>query len=391
MPKRTGVNLTHTRVERFHHQPNGGRLQYLWDNQVTGLGLQVLPSGQRSWVLNYRIAGKKKRITLGGFPELDLDQARETGLTQLAGLRNGVDPAAVKKASRAAHTVRTLYDEYVDTRYFETRSPDFHSNFRSTMRRYVLPVLGDQPLKGVQRAQVRGVIDDLVNAGKEGMAQGTLTHMRVLFGYAIDQELLEHSPADRVRVKRTTSGRREKWLQSSEELCSAWWFEGKPQVRALVRWCLLTGCRRDEARTARWEQIDREVGTWTVPETKNHRALVLPLAPVMMAILEALRATFPRSEYVFPATTSQKKPIPRGSMDYLIRGGTGAVWSMHVLRHTVESWLAELHVTEEHRNLVLNHWTGRMSERYRHGLQLEAKRKALEIWHKKLMEVVSNG
>ncbi|MCU7870364.1 MAG: tyrosine-type recombinase/integrase [Candidatus Thiodiazotropha sp. (ex Lucinoma borealis)] len=388
MPKRTAISLTPTRVDRFRYQQGGPKAQFLWDLAISGLGLEAVPSGRRSWVLSYRILDKKKRITLGGFPELDLYEARDEAKTLLKGLRKGVDPAAVNKMSGEERTVQSLYDEYVETRYYKTRSKDFHNNFKSTMRRYVLPEIGDQPLMGVQRAQVRGIVDDLANAGKEGSAQGVLTHMRVLFGHAIEKDYLEYSPADRIRVKKTTPGYSDKWLQMPEELRSAWWFVGKPQIRALIRWCLLTGCRRDEARETRWCQIDREKGIWSVERTKNRRPLVLPLMPVMNEILDELEATFPGSDFVFPATTSKKKAIPRGSMDYLIREGTKGAWSMHVLRHTVESWLAELGVVEEHRNLVLNHWSGRMSERYRHGYQLEDKRKALQKWHEKLVGVV---
>lgn len=388
MPKRTAVTLTPTRIERFKYLSGGPKAQFLWDLVISGLGLEAVQSGRRSWVLSYRILEKKKRITIGGYPELDLEDAREEAKSLLGGLRKGVDPASKNKLSKKEHTVQSLYDDYVLTRYFKTRSIDFQNNFKSTMRRYVLPAIGDQPLVGVQRVQVRSIVDDLVDSGKEGSAQGALTHMRVLFGHAIEKEYIDYSPADRIRVKKTTSGRRDKWLQTPEELKSAWWFEGKPQIRAVIRWCLLTGCRRDEARITQWAQVDREKEIWTVDRTKNRRPLVLPLMPAMVEVLDELAVTFPESDYLFPATTSKRKAIPRGSMDYMIREGTKGEWSMHTLRHTVESWLAELGVVEEHRNLVLNHWSGRMSERYRHGYQLDAKEKAMETWHKKLMEMV---
>lgn len=57
----------------------------------------------------------------------------------------------------------------------------------------------------------------------------------------------------------------------------------------------------------------------------------------------------------------------------------------HALRHSVESHLAEMGVTAEVRDLILNHrGRGGVGERYRHGLQLDTKREGLEKWHSRL-------
>ncbi|MCM8857619.1 MAG: integrase family protein [Candidatus Thiodiazotropha sp.] len=386
MPILTKINLTPTRVEQFRYRSGGAKQQFLWDSQIPGLGLEAVASGRRSWVLSYRIVGKKKRITLGGFPELDLDEARDEAKDLLKGLRGGIDPVATRKTPQKAHTVQSLHDRYISGRYFRSRSPDFHANFKSTMRRYVLPEIGDQLLSSVQRSQIRSIIDDLVEVGKEGMAQGTLTHLRILFAYAVDEEFIEYTPTERVKVKRTTSGRRDQWFENPDDLKAIWNMDAPIQVRSVIRWCLLTGCRRDEARKSSWDSISDD--RWIVEKTKNRRALVLPITDPMQVVLDEIRATFPSSPWIFPATTSWKKAIPRASLDYVIREASKGKWSLHVLRHTVETWLADLGVIEEHRNLVLNHWTGRMTERYRHGYQIETKRHVLELWHDKLMEMV---
>ncbi|MCG8092876.1 MAG: integrase family protein [Candidatus Thiodiazotropha endolucinida] len=387
MPVLTKINLTPSRVDQFRFKVGGPKQQFLWDSQVPGLGLEAVVSGRRSWVLSYRIVGKKKRITLGAFPAIDLDVAREEAKDLLKSLRNGVDPAALKKVPEKAQTVKSLHDRYISGRYFRSRSPDFQANFKSTMRRYVLPDIEDQLLESVQRAQIKSIIDDLVEAGKEGMAQGTLTHLRILFAYGVDEGFIEYAPTERVKVKRSTSGRRTQWFDNEDDLKVIWNLAAPIQVRSIVRWCLLTGCRRDEARVSPWSSISD--GRWIVSETKNRRALVLPLTEPMEMVLEECRATYPKSDWIFPATTGWKKAIPRGSLDYIVRESSKGNWSLHVLRHTVETWLADLGVSEEHRNLILNHWTGRMSERYRHGHQIETKKAVLDLWHSKLMEMVT--
>ncbi len=389
MPVVLAQKLTATRAENFTFNPAGPKLQRIWDNQVPGMGLETVASGRKSWIYRFRISGKQRIVTLGQFYDFDVDEAWDRALELRGQVREGSDPKTLHSKDRNIITVQDLYDSYTAGRYFLTRSKDFQANFKSTMFKYVLPTIGHLLIPDIKRWQVRQIVENLAEKGKEGMAQGTLTHLRVLFGYAIDKEYIDHSPADRIKVKRTTSGRRNQWMKSGAELKQAWHLDAPVQVRGIVRWALLTGCRRDEVRTSRKDWVNLELGIWTVPETKNKRPLVLPITESMWSVINEISATFPMSDYLFPATSDLKKELPRGTLDYIIRQSTGGEWSMHVLRHTVESWMADLGVVQEYRDLVLNHVRGTMSERYRHGLQLEAKRQALDIWHTKLMGIVN--
>lgn len=393
MPKLTAVNLTTSRVERWRFEPGEGgavRPQYLWDRQVPGLGVQMLPTGRKAWVLRYRLAGRAKRLTLAPVGTLDLEAARAMARDYLGLAFQGTDPAAERRKppEPGPLTVADLVSRYTATAHHQSCSPDFRANFASTARRYILPALGDKPLAEVSRADVRTLVESLTDQGKEGMAQGLLTHCRVLFNFAIEQELIEHSPADRVKVRRTTSGRREQWLQTPEELSSAWWIRAPTQVRGLVRWCLLTGCRRDEARLATWDQFSTEPDgsiVWSVAATKSGRPLTLPVTGAMQAVLDEMRQSFPGSAHVFVSTTSILKPVPRGSADWVLRS---VPWSWHVLRHSVESHMAELGVGAEVRDLILNHAQRGVGERYRHGRQLDQKRAGLQAWHDYLLSAV---
>ncbi len=394
MPRLTAIPLTRSRIDRYRFDPAGAQQQYLWDTQVPGLGVQVLPSGRKSWCLRYRMGDKTKRMGLGAVGALSLETARELARAALEQAVQGVDPLVERRRPEPKRpaTLADLHQNYTATAYFLSRSADFRANFASTSRRYVLPELGDRPLSEITRAEVRALVEGLVEQGREGMAQGLLTHLRVLFNYAVEQELVEYSPADKIKVKRTGNGRREGWLHADEDLRKAWWLNAPLQVRALVRWCLLTGCRRDEARLARWAQFDLENKVWTVEATKGGRPLVLPVTEPMLAVLEEMRATFPGSPDCFPATTGPLKPIPRGSSDYILRQATQGAWMWHTLRHTVESHLAELGIGAEVRDLILNHaGRGGVGERYRHGRQLDTKRRALECWHQFLLGKVSKA
>jgi hypothetical protein len=111
----------------------------------------------------------------------------------------------------------------------------------------------------------------------------------------------------------------------------------------------------------------------------------------MDAICAESRATFGATPWLFPATTSNFKAMPRGTWDWALRQATAGAWSAHVLRHTVESHMRELGIVEEHRDAVLNHVRTSTGSRYGHGEQLKIKAEAMERWHGHLLGIVAAG
>jgi integrase len=386
MPKITAKALTPANVEKLRYRAGGPRIQRIWDAAVPGLGVEVFASGRKSWVLRYDVAGTRRLIKLGPVAEMDLDAAQRTAIKAKGQAADGDDPKALRDAPDDALTVRALWEKYQGTAHYRTRSADFRAGMESTMRVYVLPAWGSLPLTAVKRSQIRDTIDALIEDGREGAARGLLNRARILFNYALERDLLEASPADHIKPRFTTTGRRTTWLATSDELRAAWWIDAPIQVRLAVRWMLLTGCRRDEARTATRDQISTDA--WRVADTKNDLPLVIPMMPAMVEIAQESRVTFGGTAWLFPATVDNHKAIPRGTWDWALRQATEGRWSAHVLRHTVESHMRELEIPEESRDAVLNHVRQSTGSRYGHGEQLALKTRALEQWHRHLQHVV---
>jgi integrase len=377
------INFTDNRVNGFKYDKDGSDIQRHWDSQVPGLGVQVYSSGKKSWLFRYRIAGKQKIISFAATVDMNVDAARDKAVEFRAMVREGLDPKAAKNTPKAALTVQALFDQYIGTRYFQSRSEDYQNNFPSAIRKYLLPAIGDQTVSAVKRWQIRDVIESLIDQGKEGAARGLLTHTRILFKYALEREIIENSPADHIKPKYTTSGKRTDYL-NDDQIKAAWWFKGSVQVRGMIRWMLLTGCRRDEARLITREDIAD--GIWTSADTKNGTDLILPVMPMMQAVIDEMTNTFGPSHILFQATTTHSKPIPRGSWHYQLK--SNADFSAHELRHTVETHLAELSISEEYRDLILNHVRKSSGARYNHSLRIDAKRQVLEQWHNRLAEII---
>jgi integrase len=361
VPRRTAVRLTQNRIDQHR---SAGAPAFIWDTDVPGLGVEAVPD-RKSWVYSYRLGGKAKRITIGKVPGMSLDDARDEARRHAMTLRQGDDPALARRRVTAADTLSKLRGRYIETAHFLSRSPDFRANFASTWRRYIAPRLGHLAVPAIRRIHVVELVDELRKAGKPGMAAGARTHLSLLLEFAVERDLIGANPARGVRAP--PAGRRTKWLRTEKELRDAWNIDTHPDTQRLVRFIMLTGCRRDEARLLTWRQVHDDFIEWQ--KTKAGHQHSLPIMPMMRQVLGD------RGEgYVFGDQ-------PRGTFNWRVNTATGSVWSAHVLRHSVETHLAELGVSEEVRDAVLNHQRRSTGARYMHGRQLQRKQAALAVWH----------
>ena len=85
---------------------------FVWDSEVPGFGLRVLPSGRKGYVVQYRAGRRSRRISLGPSTVLTCEQARNRAIAIVAAARNGADPAAERDAGRKAITVKELAERF---------------------------------------------------------------------------------------------------------------------------------------------------------------------------------------------------------------------------------------------------------------------------------------
>src|SRR5690242_4246251 len=89
----------------------------IWDSELPGFGLRITSAGARSWVIKYRTEGGGRRaparwFTLGNYPTLTAQQAREAASKALSSVRLGHDPAGDLATMRAELRVVDLIDLY---------------------------------------------------------------------------------------------------------------------------------------------------------------------------------------------------------------------------------------------------------------------------------------
>jgi len=291
---------------------------------VSGLQLQVSPSGARSWVLRTLVGHRRRDIGLGGFPDVPLAQARERAREIKDQIRKGIDPIAERKAAR--HALRTSqvkqisFDEAA-RRCHKAKAPEFKngkhkSQWIGTLETYASPIIGRLPVSDIQLPHVLQVLEPIWHTKTETASRVRQRIEAVLTWATVSGFRSGENPARWLgKLKEElTAARKIKpvnhhtalpWQQVGAFMADLRKREGIA-ARAL-EFAVLTAARSGEARGMTWGEVDLNTKVWTVPPTrikagKQHN---VPLSADAVKLLNAL-PVFENNPYVFPS--------PRGGM-----------------------------------------------------------------------------
>ncbi len=200
-----------------------------------------------------------------------------------------------------------------------------------TFNKHVLPELGAMKLRDVRRRDLNAVLDEVTAKGHAVAAYGLARLLGQMFRFAVDEELLEASPAERLR-KGKPADIRDRVLDDGE--LRALWIAldagnlpMSATIRIALRLLLLTGARAGELCAARWSDLplDGDMPLWTIPRTatKTGMAHTIPLGPSAVRLFRQLHALTGDTPFVLPAgdrlmgakRTKPRKHAPRASLD----------------------------------------------------------------------------
>jgi integrase len=369
--------------------PALGRTIYT-DSTVPGLTFRVSAptesnsEGRRDWLLRYRPRRQaQKAVALGAYPAISLSLARQRAGAIVAAAKRGIDLIATEEreeqAQRAAQAkARPLADianEYLDS----VKHLRSWCSIESRTRCHIIPKLGNKPVGEVTRADVVDFLDRLERGeGFRHQVNRCRETLRAIFAYAIERELVTVNPIVGVS-KRKVETPRDRTL-TADELTALWIaIEKLPELpRAYFRVALLTGARRNEVRGMAWSELDLDAGLWRLPaeRTKSGRPFELPLsAPV----LEMLR-TLPRIGPMVFAFDGKRPMTVHQLVERVRRNARLSNVRLHDLRRTLRTGLAELGVSFEVAERVLDHAMPGLQAVYNRHSYAAEKRTALVLW-----------
>ena len=292
--------------------PSKGR-DYWHDTAVSGLLIQVTERGTKSFMVQRRVGGRPVRVTLGRFPPMTIESARRLAYEHLARMAEGINPNAEKRDAKArAITLGEVLSDYLSAKTLKPKTKDLY-RWLIEDQAGAFADWKARPLASITRDQVEHRHRQLMERSP-GVANLASTVLSALFNFAAGryehngQPLIVDNPVKRLSNVGAWCDlpRRQGYIPPAK--LGAWWqatetLDATP--RDLLRLLLLTGLRKNEGATLRWEHVDLVSGTLYIPETKNRRPLTLPLSDWLRDLLAHRLSDAGRigSPYVFPGAS----------------------------------------------------------------------------------------
>jgi integrase len=362
-----------------------------WDAGLPGFGVKVTPKGRKVFIVMYRLAGAGSRLrkyTIGPYGRVTLPMARAQAQKIFAARLDGRDPAEEKKQSRrrlVVDRVDDLVETYIRERVAQTETWRTISNL---LRRDVIAHWGTKSIHEITKRDVSDLIG-LVAQRNEHAGHRLLKTLKTFFRWCVGRAIIDFSPADGITSNYRQISRDR--VLTDEELAAIIIAARKMQspYGGIIELLALTGQRRNEVSRLRWDELDEQSRTWSIPgsRTKNKKAHIVHLSEQAWRVVEFR----PRGTYVF-ATTGIKpfSAFAKGkdAIDQLC-GRSG--WRVHDLRRTVVSGMARLGVPPHVADKILNHQAGTISgvaAVYQRHEFLAERKEALNRWGAHVAQIV---
>lgn len=369
---------------------------------VPGLALQVLPTGGRTWILRATIAGRRRDMGLGGYPEVTLARAREKAAQYRDQIRAGRSPLAENHAARSAlrahvsMSFKQAAENFIDSQRSSWSNPKHAAQWESTLLKYALPIIGGLDVSHINASHILRILEQPIEGEGKFWEVRTETASRLrgrlekVLDWAKGRGLrsgdnpagwrgnLEAQLPKASKVKKVTHHP----ALTLDEVSA---FVGKLRQQKgtaakALEFAILTAARSGEVRGAAWGEIDLRNGLWVIPASrmkagKDHR---VPLSSDAIVLLKN-QPRIEGNDLIFSA--------PRGGV--LSDMTLSAVMRRmkrsevpHGFRSTFRDWAAErTDYPRDIAEMALAHSISNAVEAaYRRGDMLEKRRMMMNDW-----------
>ena len=390
--------LTHRGVEALRPDVTAYRIP---DLRCPGLAVRVAPSGLKTWDVSYRIrgAGRGRRLSLGPFPAISLEEARERTSALTKAAKAGRDVVAEEKTIKAVAEARTTVSELIERYLNRMVRGRLRTAFEIENRlKKILAPLKDRYADDIRRGDLRAILNKPADRGVMREAEKQRQLMRVLFRWALGQDIIEADPT--AGITSFGSSPRCDRVLSFDEIKLLWdWLEtpeAPPDHADALKLQLAIGARIGELVGLRAQEIDQETWLWTLPaiRSKNGRARVTPLVGLAREIVQGHLKSVSEGPMF---KTERGRCLSSNCVASLIVQRRNKIpikhFTSHDLRRTVATGLVDLGFSLEVVAAVLGLEAGGKDVRtlVRHYIRsdlVERKRQALQSWDARLRQIL---
>lgn len=327
---------------------------------VAGLILVVGASGSRSWILRYRILGRRREVGLGGYPDVTLAGAHKAAREAHEKIRAGIDPIdhSVKaKAAIAASRAKEVTFKSAALAYIasheKTWSTKSHFQWTNTLENHVYPTIGHKWVRDIGVAEVMSVLKPIWH-DKNETASRIRGRIEKILDWAKFNGLREGENPARWKGHLENNLPAPSLVQDEEHFRALDYHEipafmaklrqAKGQGARCLEFTILTVARSAMTRGARWPEIDFESAIWTVPKERmkapNQKLKREHRVPLCKRAIELLQAQTRRkdTDLIFPS--DKGKQLSDATMNAVLdRMCVDAV--THGFRSSFTDWRSE--------------------------------------------------
>ena len=362
----------------------------------SGLYIQIGANRTTAWVFRFQIAGKRREMGLGSYPELSLAEAGEKAGEARRLIAQGEDPIALRQAAKreeqAVWTFKAAAAQYIEAHAAGWRNTKHHAQWKNTLTTYAFPVIGDKLVSEINTADILRIITPIWQTKTETASRVRNRIELVLDAAAAQDQRDGANPArwrghlDKLLPRRSKVQKvRHQPALDWREMPTFW-----PKLAALpdtvaraMAFTILTASRTSEVLNARWQEFDLEARLWRVPGDRMKAAKdhTVPLSDAACAILRSQNGIDP--DLVFPGRRMGGRRAPLSSMAMLMRlRRIHPGITTHGFRSTFRDWCAdETHYPRDVAEMALAHAISDATEAaYRRGDLLEKRRGLMADW-----------
>ncbi|MDE0600947.1 MAG: tyrosine-type recombinase/integrase [bacterium] len=377
-------SLTSAFVKNLRHSGRDGPDKY---GDQHGLLLRVMPTGGKQWIWRGTVRGKRVDLGLGGWPYVSLSSARQAAFENRRLAREGGDPRSLPSGQKsptfaeAAGTVIGIHEPgWKD-------GGKSANQWRASLRDYAIPRLGNLGVGDISTADVMAALLPIWNEKPE-TARRVRQRIGAIMKWAVAQGYRPDNPAGdalgAALPKASVAKRHHRALphaKVADALATVRESRAHWATAAALEYLILTAARSGEVREARWDEVDLDTATWTVPadRMKMQREHRVPLSDRALQILAEASLRTDGSGLIFPSATG--RTLSDNTLSKLLRErGIPAV--VHGFRSSFRDWCAECsNAPREVSELALAHVNSdRVEAAYMRTDLFERRRGLMQSW-----------
>lgn len=353
-----------------------------------GLYLYVPVTGKKVWQLRYKLDGKEKVLTVGKYPLMSLQEARDKAWLAKKDVSVGVDPVKAKKLSVKDNSFGSIYQEWYEHKkqvWSEVYSTELSRMFQDD----ILPLIGGMEIHEIEPMQILEVIRRFEDRGAMERANKARRRCGEVFRYAIVTGRAKYNPAP--DLADAMKGYRKKnypflpadQIPAFNKALAG--FSGSIVSKIATQVLQYTVLRTKELRSMQWANVDFETRTITIAEEvmKGRRPHLVPMSDQVVSLLEMLRpVTQPISKFVFAGRNDKTKPISENAVLLVIRQiGYEGLASGHGFRHQFSTIMNEHEWPADAIEKQLAHAnSGSIRGIYNHAQYMDKRREMMQWW-----------